>query len=409
MKSRLLGALSSALVVATINPVSGLAVEFLSIGALPDGAVPARGYGLSANGRVVVGDGVSGVMVPDPVTGLLVPISDHEAYRWDADGGFSAGLGDLSGGAYLSGGHSTSYDGSVVVGYTHSGRANGSTEAFRWTESTGMLGLGDLTGGFFSSQAWDVSANGHVIVGQGSSASGVEAFRWTEDKGMMGLGDLPGLIFNSDAQATSADGSVVVGQSVSALGNEAFRWTEAKGMVGLGDLTGGGFNSQARDVSADGSVVVGTGVSEEGGEAFRWTEETGMIGLGDLAGGQFRSSAYGVSADGSILVGDGWSTPQGTPGEAFIWDEVHGMRSIKMVLQGAGIDLTGWELESAQDVSANGLIVVGYGRNPDGEVVPWVANLVPIPPAVWLFVSGLLGLIVISIKNEGSLKMITPS
>jgi len=402
MKSRLLGAACGALVIATIKPAYVSAVDFLSIGVLPDGLVPERAYGVSANGQVIVGDGVSGVMVEDPDTGLPVPISSHEAFRWRSNGGFSGGLGDLPGGAYLSWAHGASSRGNVIVGYSHSEIANGSTEAFRWTEATGMVGMGDLEGGFFSSSAWDVSANGNVIVGQSSSTNGIEAFRWTEETGMVGLGDLPGLGFNSDAEATSADGSVVVGQSVSAFGNEAFRWTEETEMVGLGDLTGGSFNSKAFDVSADGSVVVGTGVSEEGGEAFRWTEATGMVGLGDLPGGQFRSSAHGVSADGSVVVGDGWSTPRGTIGEAFIWDETHDMRSIKMVLEAAGIDLTGWELESAQDVSANGLIVVGYGRNPDGSVVPWVANLVPIPPAVYLFGTGLLGLVAVARRKQAA-------
>ena len=68
----------------------------------------------------------------------------------------------------------------MVVGNCRS--ASG-TEAFRWTEATGMVGLGDLPGGDFYSTAYGVSADGSVVVGRGRSASGVEAFRWTEATG----------------------------------------------------------------------------------------------------------------------------------------------------------------------------------------------------------------------------------
>ncbi len=96
-------------------------------------------------------------------------------------------------------------------------------------------GLGDLPGGKSESWAGGVSADGQVVVGWSASSNGTEAFRWTEETGMTGLGDLPGGYFRSDAQAVSADGLVVVGGSVSSTGWEAYRWTEATGMVGLGD------------------------------------------------------------------------------------------------------------------------------------------------------------------------------
>src|SRR5208337_4431920 len=80
-----------------------------------------------------------------------------------------------------------------------------------------------------------VSADGSVVVGLSSDTSGnSQAFRWTESVGMVGLGFLPGGV-TSSARAVSADGSVVVGLSSDASGNsQAFRWTESVGMVGLG-------------------------------------------------------------------------------------------------------------------------------------------------------------------------------
>ncbi len=264
--------------------------------------------------------------------------------------------------------------------------ANGN-EAFRWTQATGMVGLGDLPGGISSSYATGISADGSIVVGWGSSASSggtgrTEAFRWTQATGMVGLGDLPGGIFSSYATGISADGSIVVGWGSSASSGgtgrtEAFRWAQATGMVGLGDLPGGLFYSDASGVSADGSVVVGVSEGANGWEAFRWTQATGMVGLGDLAGGSFDSAAWGVSADGSVVVGDGNSA---NGQEAFIWNSTQGMRSLQQVLTNDyGLNLNGWDLTSANAISADGLTIVGSGFDPMGNGEYWIARLDPQP------------------------------
>jgi probable HAF family extracellular repeat protein len=270
-----------------------------------------------------------------------------------------------------------------VVGEGNSSAgAIGGNEAFRWTQATGMVGLGDLPGGSFQSDARGVSADGSVVVGYGNSGTGFQAFRWTQATGMVGLGYLPGGSFSSAADGVSADGSVVVGYGNSGTGFQAFRWTQATGMVGLGYLPGGE-SSGASAVSADGSVVVGH--SRDFGfntqEAFRWTQGTGMVGLGDLPGGDFSSRAYGVSGDGSVVVGlSGGSI---LAGEAFIWNSSQGMRSLQQVLTNDyGLNLTGWTLRIARAISADGLTVVGEGRNPSGNTEAWIARLdgEPVPP-----------------------------
>jgi probable HAF family extracellular repeat protein len=192
---------------------------------------------------------------------------------------------------------------------------------------------------------------------------------------MVGLGDLSGGGALSEAYGVSGDGSVVVGRSTNANFVEAFRWTQGTGMVGLGDLSGGGFDSRAEGVSVDGSVVVGQSISANGKEAFRWTQGTGMVGLGDLSGGSFFSVAFGVSGDGSVIVGYG-SSANGP--EAFIWNSSQGMRSLKEVLSNDyGLNLTGWTLNDARVISADGLTVVGYGTNPSGNIEAWIARLNP--------------------------------
>jgi probable HAF family extracellular repeat protein len=207
-----------------------------------------------------------------------------------------------------------------------------------------MAGLGDLPGGATESQAFDLSGDGSVVVGYGKSASGTEAFRWTTEGGMDGLGDLPGGYFASKATACSTDGTIVVGGAASAAGWEAFRWTDGGDMIGLGDLPGGIVQSEARAVSADGSVVVG---------------------IADM---------------GAAIQ------------KAFIWDAVHGIRSLQDVLIEQGDDLTGWTLMNAEAISDDGLTIVGIGKNPSGQSEAFVAT-VPEPTSLGLLALGGLALI----------------
>lgn len=336
---------------------------------LCSGTAPAADFiGLSWMGADTNVRGVSG-------DGTFAVGQGGDALRWTSTGD-ALNLGDLPGNNCCSFAIAASLNGSVVVGRSDTG--NGvNREAFRWTEGGGMLGLGVLPG-YTKSQADAVSADGSIVVGHNYTGDGMlpdphEAFLWTEGVGMVGLGTLPGDEF-SVAHGVSADGSAVVGSSAHSTPTrfvwEAFRWTENGGMQGLGTLPGGAFGeSDAYDISADGLTVVGIGDSAQGFEAFRWTAGTGMVGLGDLPGGEFRSRAHGVSADGSVVVGEA-HTSAGR--EAFVWDETNGMRSVKDVLTAAGLDMTGWTLSIAWDVSDDGNAIVGRGVNPEQA---WLARL----------------------------------
>jgi hypothetical protein len=60
------------------------------------------------------------------------------------------------------------------------------------------------------------------------------------------------------------------------------------------------------------------------------------------------------------------------------------------------MDRHGWTLTRATDISADGRTIVGNGINPFGLQEAWMLQLptvVPVPPALWLFASGLMGLI----------------
>jgi probable HAF family extracellular repeat protein len=241
-----------------------------------------------------------------------------------------------------------------------------------------------------SGGARGVSSDGSVIVGLLYFPG--QAFRWTESTGTIPLGYLSETIpfpF-SYASDVSADGSVVVGHSVnSGSAIEAFRWTQAEGMMPLGDL--GNSYSVAEAVSADGSVIVGFDgfPPDMNRKAFRWTEADGMVDLG--YGRAMDAQALDVSADGTIVVGGYDGGPYGRPWEAFIWDEINGMRSLQHVLTTEyGLDLTGWLLVGASSISADGLTIAGQGSGPHGSEA-WVVTLrpVPVPGAALLGAVGL--------------------
>ena len=333
--------------------------------------IGAFAHGLSGDGNVVVGP--------------IVTEMGTKAYRWTETGGIDL-LSDPDVKTSTSFATSVNFDGSVVAGH---GFFDSFQKAFRWTADGGFENLGDLPGGPEASASGDVSNDGSVIAGNGfseESSGAEEAFRWTS-QGLLPLGDLPGGIFRSIARGISGDGNVIVGESLTSDTADdwrAFRWTEADGMLALEDETGGDVYSRAWNASVDGSVIVGTRRDTFGTEAYRWTAETGMVGLGDLIDGSFDNlDSFGssVSADGSVIVGD--SIGASGSREAFIWDELNGMRSVsELLVNDFGLDLTGWTLLSARSISDDGRTMAGNGTNPSGEAEGWIARLGNRPPTI---------------------------
>jgi probable HAF family extracellular repeat protein len=334
-------------------------------------------YDVSADGKVVVGtDGT-------------------QAFRWTATEGIQH-LG--SGIAY-----GVSADGSVIVGESQG------NEAFRWTIDGGMVGLGFLPYDNCSS-ASGVSNDGSIVVGWSQCTyayqpNNKEVFLWTAETGLVGLGGLPGHS-SSMAYAVSSDGSVVVGTADSSdcsgwcmitPGCEAFLWTAADGFVPLGDLIGcvgigGNCLSGALDVSDDGSVIAGFSVDvplSNIEKAAIWTANEGMVGLGSLHGWSLEFSyCTAISGDGSVAVG--YSYDYDT--EAFLWTANGGMVSIKEMLENQyGLNLSGWALNHATGISADGLTIVGYDTNPDGLTKGWVVTI-PEPSTLLLLGLGSLAL-----------------
>lgn len=347
---------------------NGAAASFQALGDLLGGGFSGSIGGISADGSVVVGTSESAL--------------GKEAFYWTQDTGV-VGLGDLPGGDFDSGASMVSGDGSVIVG--RASTASG-YETFRWTIGTGMVGLGNLgAAAEYSVSVRAMSDDGLTLVGSRKSAFVTEAFRYTEAGGMIGLGVLPEDDFEGAAFATSADGSVIAG-TLSYLEpgngyktNRVFRWTEATGMVNL--LS----NSVVSGISADGSTIVGWDIDFSGIYPFRWVDGQGFLGMNPPGSAVEFSIPFDLSADGSVVVGDNFVSG---PPLAAIWDEVHGTRFLSDILTvDHGLDLTGWELSRIKGVSDDGLTVVGWGINPDGDTESFIATL-PEPGVLMLMAVG---------------------
>jgi probable HAF family extracellular repeat protein len=309
-------------------------------------------------------------------------------------------LGVLVGGT-TSNAFDVNSDGSVVVGTSQSAEGN---RAFRWTRLGGMVSLGTMDG--FPTHAGGVNEHGTVVTGNNMNTNGGLSFRWTSAGGMQNLGTLPGGEL-SYGWGINGDGSVIVGYSYGP--GRGYRWTAAGGMQNLGTLPGGSY-SESRAVSSDGNVVAGYSTITFPGHAARWTQVTGWQDIGTLGGGHM-SIAQGISGNGQVIVGESY-LPGNWPGNAFRWTDGGGMQdlgpsstafdanwdgsiivgkvqgwamlwssSTGMVdlnnwLPSQGVNLSGWQLTSAEAISPDGSAIAGSGVH-NGIMRGWVVTGLP--------------------------------
>jgi uncharacterized membrane protein len=325
--------------------------------------------------------------------------------------------GSTSGAASSASG--VSANGSVIVG---AASINGSTEGVAWVNGTiSGLGTGPATGvssdgsvvvgnGFrwtngvvtpLSFQAFGVNSNGSVIVGT-SNGLPVEWIGGT----VTALQTNPAFATNSSqANAVNADGSVIVGTCCQAGGLTAAEWlngtlmflSSGSGASPSGPQISVSFEGEANAVNSSGSALAGTDLvfnlgGPTNGEAWEILNGT-LTNLGYLPKANQRcvsfppsftcplppgsfvdySSASGISPDGKTVVG--LATTVGAQEAAFVWNATTGMQSIGAVLGSFGINMSGWQLESATAISADGSTIVGNGIDPNGVGEAWMARL----------------------------------
>lgn len=275
------------------------------------------------------------------------------AVRWDALGAATV-LPVNSGTASATG---ASYHGNAVVGRLVTGPV-----AALWSAAIPPATYPGENGG--TSQATRVNADGTLIVGTAQDANGRNrAVYWrTTDTIVAPVPiDPETRVFNT-ANGVSADGAVIVGHSNMGPTSVAFRW-ENDSWVELPNTTSGA-TSFAAGVSDDGEVTVGY----SGGQACRWirTAAPELLGVAGIA--------YAASADGSTIVGVIGNTVY-PPTLAFVWDATNGVRSLDDVLTGLEVELDGWSLQEATDVSDNGSVIVGWAVDGSDNHAAWMVNL----------------------------------
>src|SRR5690606_27787861 len=157
------------------------------------------------------------------------------------------------------------------------------------------------------------------------------------------------------------------------------------------DLDGGTASSRATAVSRDGLSVVGFSENGDDVEAFLYSQESGMRGLG-LLNGKWDTKATDVSHGGERVIGN-------SNGTGFIFTDRYGLMRLDQYLSEIiGIDMTGWQIFSAQSISDDGLVLTGNGRDPSGLEGGWIA-VIPEPSTATLLGIGLLFLA--SRQNRG--------
>ncbi len=248
---------------------------------------------------------------------------------------------------------SMSADLKTCVG-TFQDTADSEDKAFTYTEEQNLFFIGTLNGGINIS-ATGVSANGKVVVGEaadGAANNESRGFIYTQEDGLISVGTLNGGN-SSSANAVSANGKVVIGEAADGAANNetrGFIYTQEDGLISLGILNKIGKNS-----------------------AFIYSEKDGYMPLKNL-NDIYMSSAKAVSANGDVVVGISSDNSSKRGSSAFIYylKKKGKMLSLEDVLQTM---LQGANLINANDVSADGTIVVGSGKTDQNISFAWRAYI----------------------------------
>jgi len=195
---------------------------------------------------------------------------------------------------------------------------------------------------------------------------------------LVDLGTLPNGVYG-DANGISADGSVVVGISTNSNWESSLViWNSANAITQL-SLPLSATYGYTNGVSGDGTVIVGDiySTTDYRNHAVRWDTAGSMLVLNAAPGlTNSGSAARAANSDGSIIVGSVYSTGINNGTRAFRWDAIGGMQNIGYL--GGDLRYSGYAFSDANDVSADGSVVVGTSSVATGaHAFRWV-QLIPL-------------------------------
>ncbi|MDX2118427.1 MAG: GC-type dockerin domain-anchored protein [Planctomycetota bacterium] len=352
---------------------------FIPLGDLPGGAFSSAAYGVSANGKYVVGAGtISDIRQSDGTTQ-----NTGRGFVW------SLGTGMVQLDALTGANLPTSIANAVSNTGLIVGESTDATTSRAVTWNVGSTAITDLNVQLTGATAQGVSRDGGTIIGFGDSQQTnafYEGFKKIGSDPDFVLNDISGGDIFATPYAVSGDGNVTVasGSSDFDAGEVAIYWegTDVDPFdlpdinTGASDLEYYGF---AQGVNNDGSVIVGQGSPgisffALNREAVKWTKGAGGLYTVERLGGKV-STGYGVTDDGNTVVGRGRLVGASTPVEAIIWrnsapTKFQLLKSVLVSEYGVA-NLTGWTLKRANAISADGKVIVGEGTNPSGQTEAW--------------------------------------
>lgn len=344
--------------------------EFFGLGDLPGGDFYSGAYGVSTDGRFVVGGGVDA--------------QGYRAFIWSSATGINP-LPDGPGGFVPTLAGVVAPDGLTVAG----GGSPYNNEAFRWTAANGTEPIGDLAG--LGASVYDMSADGSVLVGsskvvvQGGPPASRRAFRWTEADGMIDLGTAYSPdSWSVDAYAVTGSGANIYGRESGRQAGGSVQWTEQTGMQPFLPLPLGVY-----DTSSDGTLVLGG--RQTTGRLSLWSEAAGYT---DIPLSIVTNLVTAKASDAGDVVILSYHFNQDPPeyDSLYLWqpgDPYIQQLNAQFLADRFGLDTEGWFLTRVDGLSADGLTIVGQGYNPSGSLEAWVA-VIPEPGTLTLLAFGAL-------------------